>query len=66
MKNGKEASARRSFRRLAPIIKKDGGEMLVAMVLDGSVAEVPSLVCNSPKLIEEIMPTTDYWHCHYI
>jgi hypothetical protein len=42
----------------SPIIKKDGGEMLVAMVLDGSFVELPSLVCNSPKLIEEILQMT--------
>ena len=41
-----------------PIIKKDGGEMLVAMVLDGPFVEVPSLVCNPPKLIEEILQIT--------
>lgn len=39
----------------SPIIKKDGGEMLVAMILDRPLAEVPSLVCNPPKLVEEIL-----------
>ena len=66
MKNGKEAFARSKLLPFctkmqggrSPIIKKDGGEMLVAMVLDGLFVEVPSLVCNSFMLVEEILQMT--------
>ena len=45
----------RAFAVLSPIIKKDGGEMLVAMVLDRPLADAQSLVQNPIKLVEEIL-----------
>ena len=38
-----------------PIIKKDGGEMLVAMVLDRPLADAQALVRDPFKLIDEIL-----------
>lgn len=46
----------------APIIKKDGGEMLVAMVLDRPLAEAQSLVHNPFKLVEEILQIMEKSH----
>ena len=40
-------------------LKKDGGEMLVALVLDKPLAAVKALVDNSPALIDEIMRTIE-------
>ena len=37
------------------LIKKDGGEMLVAMALDRPLADAQALVRDPPKLIEEIL-----------
>jgi hypothetical protein len=37
------------------LIKKDGGEMLVAMALDRPLAEAQALVRDPPKLIQEIL-----------
>ena len=37
------------------LIKKDGGEMLVAMVLDKPLAGAQGLVHDTPKLIAEIL-----------
>jgi hypothetical protein len=39
----------------SPLIKKEGGEMLVAMVLDRPLADAQSLVHNPVKCVEEIL-----------
>ena len=43
----------------SPIIKKDGGEMLVAMVLDRPLADAQSLVHNPIKFVDEILQIFD-------
>jgi len=48
----------------SPIIKKDGGEMLVAMVLDRPLADAQSLVHNPIKFVEEILQIIDDQKSH--
>ena len=40
---------------LSTLIKKDGSEMLVAMVLDKPLADAQALVGDPPKLMAEIL-----------
>jgi len=46
------------------LIKKDGGEMLIAIVLDKPLAEAPALVDDPDAFIREIAQIMQDKHSH--
>ena len=59
-----QASAIESKRKVVVLIKKDGGEMLIAIVLDRPIAEAKASVNNSEAFVGEITKIMQNEHAH--